>query len=277
VYSQDGEYLMMKSIFIGSAVCAALITNTAFASETEDVAAGIKCIPAKKIIKLMRKFDGMKPEKKDTVSVIPKMQLIANEGATLPDRVYVREGTTEHRFNMDEDGVVTDFARIGSLSKKGVLCMQGQQFIGKTDNEFGINLSMAFDVKFKNTSGTHSMAELIDGTKDGKSHFKKMFPGPMALMVPKMTHVGVVYLVEDDAGASLAPQIYATKDGAKIPGLLVKNFGGMLVVGLEDLQNLGADGLKIEGGAYELTPIPSIEKMKKLGFSDSGEEEKSED
>jgi len=268
----------MKSIFIGSALCAALITNTAFASEAEDIAAGIKCMPAKKIIKLMRKFDGMKPDKKDTVGVIPEMRLTANENSTLPDRVYFREGPAEHNFNMDEDGVVTDFARIGTLSKKGELCMQGPQFIGKAEGESGISLAMAFDVKFKNTSGNHSMNELIDGTKDGKSHFKKMFPGPMALLVPKMTHVGVTYLADDGITTQQAPQIYAVKDGEIIEGLLVENFGSMFVVGLEDMQNLGADGLRIKGGAYELTPIPSTEKMKKLGFADSrnGEEEEEE-
>lgn len=261
---------MMKFILTGTAICTVLLSGTAYASEAEDMAVGIKCLPAKKIIKLVHRFDGLKPEKKDTVGVTPKMQLTASEGEALPERIYFREGIAEHKFNMDKDGVVTDFSRIGTMNKKGELCMQGKQFVGKADGASGIDLSMAFDVRFKSNSGNHTTAELVDGTKDGKSHYKKMFPGPMSIMVPKMTHVGVTYL--DDADIA-QPKIYAVKAGEKINGLLVEKFGSMFVVGIKDLQNLGADSLKIEGGEYELSPIPSVDKMKKFGFGEGRKDE----
>ena len=262
----------MKSIFMSIAFSAAFVSSVAIAREAEDLAAGIKCIPAKEIIKLTRKFNKLKPEKRDTVSVVPEMKLTAIGERKLPERVYFRTGAVEEAFNMDADGWVTDFARIANMDKKGELCMQGKHFAGIDDEEAGINLSVDFDVLFKNASGTHTLAKLLDGAKDGKSHYKKMFPGPMAIMVPKMTHVGVVYLAEDAALASLSPQIFATKGGEKLTGLLVENFGDMFVVGLEDLQTLGADGLKVAGGKYQLLPIPSIEKMKKLGFTSDAEE-----
>ncbi len=264
---------MMKSIYVSVAISAAFASSTAHASEAADLAAGIKCMPAKKIIKLTRKFNKLKPEKRDTVGVVPEMKLTTTGESELPERVYFRTGAVEEAFAMDADGWVTDFARIATMDKEGDLCMQDEHFAGKKDEDAGINLSIDFDVLFKNTSGTHTLAELLDGAKDGKSHYKKMYPGPLALMVPKMTHVGVVYLVEDAALASLTPQIFATKDGQKITGLAVENFGGMFVVGIEDLQNMGADGLKIEGNKYELLPIPSIQKMKDLGFAEGEEEE----
>jgi len=258
---------MSKALFLSVVICTTFIAGNSFASEAKDMAAVIKCLPAKKIVKMMHKFDGLKPEKKDTIGVIPKMQLTANEGGTLPERVYFREGTAEQKFNMDKDGVVTDFVRIGTMDKKGDLCMQSQQYINKAEGEVGMSLSMSFDVRFKNTSGGHTVAELIDGVKDGKSHYKKMLPGPMALMVPRMTHVGINY--HDDADIA-RPKIYAIKAGDKVSGLLVEQLNSMFVVCIEDLQSLGADSLKIEGGTYELTPIPSIEKMKKLGFGETG-------
>lgn len=278
-----GKHLMIKFILTGTAICTALLASSATASEAEDMAVGIKCLPAKKIVKLVRKFDGMKPEKKDTVRAFPEMQLSASEGGALPERIYFRDGTSEHKFNMDEDGIVTDFARIGTMNKKGELCMQGQQFIGTENGASGINLSMDFDIRFKNTSGEHTMAELIDGTKDGKAHYKKIVPGPMAIMVPKLAHVGVTY--SGDAEITLTgitqaeitkPEIYAVKSGSKIDGLLVEKFGDMFVISIENLQDLGADALKIEGGEYTLNPIPSIEKMKKLGFGQSGNKEDAE-
>lgn len=257
---------MVRKFLIGVAICMVLLAKTSAASETEDMAAGVKCMPAKKIIKLIRKFDDMKPEKKDTVSVTPAMQLKTDIGRTLPERVYMREGTIEHTFNIDQNGVVTDFARLGSMDKNGELCMQDQQLIDKEDGESGIKFAMDFGINFKNTSGTHSIAELVDGAKDGKSHYKKMVSGPMAILVPKMTHMGVMYLDENNEFVPKPAQIYATKNGKIIKGLLVEKFGDMFVVGLEDLQNIDADGLKIDGGNYRLTPIPSIEKMKKFGF-----------
>jgi len=264
---------MMKFILLGTTLCTAFLSGNAFASEVKDMAAGIKCLPANKIIKLASKFDSMKPEKKNTVSVTPEMQLTASEGTTLPERVYFRAGTSEHKFNMDKDGVVTDFARIGTMNKKGELCMQGQQFIGKAEGESGMNLSISFDIRFKNSSGSHSLAQLIDGAKDGKSYYKKMFPGPMSIMVPKMTHVGITYL---DNLETAKPNIYAAKAGNKIDDLLVEQLSSMYVVSIKDLKNLGADTLKIDGGKYQLTPIPSIEKMKKLGFGGGNENEETE-
>lgn len=276
-YIEWGNDLMMKNIMICAAISTALMSSSAFASDAEemaskDMAAGIKCIPAKKIIKMVRKFEKLKPEKRDTVSAVPSMKLSAEDSTNLPTRVYFRKGTLEDDFTIDKDGWVTDFARIGSMDKKGEICMQGKQFVKAEDEKTGIELAIDIDILFKNTSGMHTLAELKDGTKDGKSHYKKMFPGPMAIMVPKMTHVGVVYLADDDAPINKAPQISATKGGAKLAGLLVENFDGMFVVGIEDLQNLGADGLQITGEKYELTPIPSIQKMKDLGFAEDEEE-----
>ena len=270
---------MIKTISISAAICATFVANNTLASEAEDMAAGIKCMPAKKIIKMTRKFDKLKPEKRDTVGAVPEMKLSTTGDGTLPDRVYFRTETAEQAFNMDADGSVTDFDRIGTMDKNGELCIQGKHFAdkdGKGYKKIGINLSMDFDVLFKNTSGTHTIAELLDGAKDGKSHYKKMFPGPMALLVPKMTHVGVEYLAKDAALAGLSPQIFATKGGDKLTGLLVESFGGMFVIGLEDLQNLGADGLKVEGEKYQLLPIPSIEKMKSLGYTEDGDGEQDE-
>jgi len=47
------------------------------------------------------------------------------------------------------------------------------------------------------------LAELKDGIGDGKSHCKTIMPGPMAMLLPKMTHVMIAYdLIETDAEIS---------------------------------------------------------------------------
>ena len=240
---------------------------------TQDLAAGIKCLPAKAIVKMARKFDTIKPEKKDSVRTVPTMHFtITQKGTKLPERVFFRTKATTEDFTVDTDGWVTDFDRIGSMDKHGEMCMQSRQFINMEDKKIGLNSEIDFDVVFNNTSGTHTMAELVDGTKDGKSHYKKMFPGPLKLLVPKMTHVGVVYRVADHAPINKAPQIFALKSGNTLDGLKIEHFDGMHVVGIDTLQALGADSLVIKGAKYQLLPIPSIEKMIDLGFVDEESE-----
>jgi len=241
----------------------ALLSGSALASETEDKAAGIKCFPAKGLVKMVRKFKGLKPDRIDTVNTVPTMIIKTTDGGAMPERVFFRNGGEETGFNFDESGNVTDFKKIGDLSKKGELCMQDKIRAAKPDGESGIEMDIDFDVLFRNKSGTHTMAELLDGTKDGKSHYKKMFPGPMSIFVPKMTHVGIEYQGDD-----IPPQISAMKAGQKLDGLTSELFGGVYVVGIEQLQGLGADSLGVAGGAYTLTPMPSVKKMKALGFSE---------
>ncbi len=155
------------------------------------------------------------------------------------------------------------------MPKDGELCAEDQARAGQVRTENAVEFDVDLDIKFKNASGLHSLFELEDGAKDGKSFYKKMMPGPMKLLVPKMTHVSVSYKDED-----VPAIIRAMKDGAVIDGLIAEPFGATYVISLEQLEDLGADALSIEGGAYILETSPSIKKMKSLGFSESedGEE-----
>lgn len=264
-----------------ASICVAVVTVSAlsslsFADEAEDMVVGNQCMEAKKIVKMIKKTDGMKPEKTDTVKTFATMKLSPKEGGKLPERVFYRHEGAETNFELDEEGEVVNFKDLGSLSKKGELCMHDPVWIGKNKEDVrgGLNLGISFDVSFINTSGTHSMTELIDGTQDGKSHYKKMFPGPMAILVPKMTHVAVGAEMDDEDESVRIVQ--AIKDGTILDSLKIESFSGMQVISIEDLQALGADSLTITGGAYSLTPVPSIEKMKKFGFGSDGKEAEDE-
>ena len=261
---------------LAGGVAAILTTSPAWAGEAEDLAAGIKCKDAKGVIKMTQKFDKLKPAKKDTVSAIPEMRIITQDGGALPKRLFFRTDKQESDFSVASDGRVTDFARIRTMDKNGEMCLQSPAYIGQADGKSGVGMSLDFNVLYKNSSGQHTLAELLDGARDGESHYKKLFPGPLAIMVPKMTHVGIEYPGREPAQikamlSTIGSQIYATKAGKKVSGLNIETFGGMYVVALEDIKDLGADGLAVKGGAYTMTPIPSIEKMKKLGFEEDEE------
>lgn len=252
--------LLLGSVFTPMAHAKEKLTVT-----EEDIQEGRRCLESKGLIKHMAKFDKLKPEKRDTVNTVGRMNLVSFSDEPLPNAVfYINEETASRTdFAINHEGEVTDFSKLATLPKIGRLCIKSPNWVGldREALEGKMGLTINFDVLFNNQSGTHSLAELQDGTKDGKSHYKKMFPGPLAVMVPKMTHIGVIY-DDENTLAQIEPQ----KLGQAIPTLMVENFAGMHMFALEDLEALGADGLKVSGGKYWLMPVPSIAKLKKLGF-----------
>ena len=238
----------------------------AFAADGDDIRKATECRPAKDIIKLFSKFDKLKPGQRDTVDAIFDTKFIVENGP-FPDRLYYSHDGIEMPFTISPDGAVPDFAKITKQPQDGDLCIDDPTREGLHREEDGLEFSVDFDVKFKNMSGAHSLAELKDGAKDGKSFYKKLMPGPMKLMVPTLTYVSVTY---DDA--STAPDIQALKDGAPVEGLIIEPFGTTSVISLKHLEEIGAEGLKITGGAYMMEPSPSIEKMKSMGFTEDSED-----
>jgi len=120
-------------------------------------------------------------------------------------------------------------------------------------------LSGQSDVHFLTNSGYHDLATLEDGLKDGKSHYKKMVPAAMRMLVPSLKYVMIEYDVEDTP-----PQFTAVKGQEPIEGLEHETFCELAMIKVIDLEKLGADGLKIMGGAYNLTPVPGVKTLKRF-------------
>ena len=104
------------------------------------------------------------------------------------------------------------------------------------------------------------MAEISDGVKDGKSHYKKHLGGSAALFVPKMTHIAITYQVPD-----VTPNVSAIIDGETTP-VTPEPYGDMWVIDVDALEDSEVETIRIEGGPYELYPVPSIKKMESLGI-----------
>lgn len=240
----------------------------AFAASGDDIRDATECRPAKDIIKFFSKFDKMKPEQRDTVDAVISAGFKTDDGV-LPERLYYKHKDTEVPFTLMPDGNVPDFANITQQHKDGELCVDDPSRAGMNREEDGLEFSVDFDVKFKSTPGEHTLASLRDGTKDGKSFYKKIVPGPMKLMIPSMTHVSLTF--DEDV---TDPVVSASKNGAVMDGLKIEMLSGTYVIGLDDLEDIGADSLVISGGGYTLEPSPSAEKMKKIGFTEDGEDEK---
>ena len=239
-----------------------VISAPAYANEAEDKAEGIDCMPAKDFVKLLRKLDKLDASKKDTVGMEPVMMFEAADGGALPSRVFFRHKGAETPFQINDDGLVPDFTKVKNMDKKGEMCMEDKTRIGVPEDENGLELDIEMDLIYHNKTGVYSMAELADGLKDGRSHIKKIVPAPIRLLIPKFTYLEIIA----EEGVDL--DISAMKNGAPISGLDVINVEGSRAIEFAQLERLGADSLKITGGAFTLGPTPSPDDMKDMEDED---------
>lgn len=256
---------MKRYIFAGIAV--AFLSTPALADDENDIREATECLPAGDLIKYLSKFDGLKPEQRDTVDAIITARLDKTSGE-MPERFYYRHGDQEIDFPIGTDGSIPDFPKVKHQSRKGELCFDDPSRAGMRKSESELEFDLDLEIRFLKASGLHTLDDLKDGANDGKSFYKKLVPRPMRFMVPKMTHVTLSY---DDE--TTVPRVQAMKVGEPIEGLVMEPFGRAYVMSLEQIETLGADALSIGGGDYVLEPTPSIKKMKSLGFADEDDEE----
>lgn len=227
-----------------------------------------KCFPIKSINKLIRKTQTIKASKQDTLELIMQAQFTGKTDAGVFPKFYSKSGpnpdTVIKPFRISPDGKVLNFHNhLMTLNENAELCGEVTTPQGEKPR---VGFNLGSDIIFKNRTGPYTLAELQDGVADGKSWYKRMFPGPLSVMVPKMTHLMVQY----GAPNMTAEGISFSKSGVSIEPPVIESFGGTFVIALDAIEALGADSMSVEGGAFILSPVPSVEKMKSLGFdSDS--------
>ncbi len=227
-----------------------------------DKTAGIECMPAKDFVKILKKLDDLDENKKDTVTMTPVMSFKIHDGGVYPQRVFFRHNTLETPFDLNAEGIVTDFTKIKDMSKKGDMCMQDKTRINQAEDVDGLDLNITMDLLYKNKTGLYSLSELQDGLKDGRSHIKKIVPAPIRILIPKFTHLAV------SADEGVRVKIEAVKDGANISGLIINQLDGVEIIDFSQLAALGAEYLKISGGDFTLEPMPSPDKIKEMKDED---------
>jgi len=219
------------------------------------------CYPAKHAAKTIRAISSIKPEKKDIVTVNMKPQFLIYDNGTLPDRYYIVDEDKTVDFMIKANGQVPDFIEKVLQAGDGAdLCIDDPARAGlKTDDE-SLYFEMGLTPFYKNRSGRHDMAELAEGTKDGKSQYKKMIPAAVRIFMPDTRCLHIKY---DETDAK--PQILAAVDGKLLP-LETEYYNEGYVLHFDDLKKINADALIIQGGAYKLSPVPSIKTMKRFGI-----------
>ena len=123
---------------------------------------------------------------------------------------------------------------------------------------------MNFHVEYKNKSGVYPIAELRDGLDDGRTHVKKLVPGPVRMLIPKFTHVAIAYSADETELIHKNPQIVAANGDIELEGLIIEEMFNAHYVDIDQLEGLGADHLIVKGGDFRMEPSASPEKMRKV-------------
>jgi len=248
------KYMMV--LFMGM-----LLSAPAFAEDkdNDELRELVSCFPAKGITKFVSKFQKIETDKRDTVDMLIAAKFKVNDDGAMPSRVFTRDQGQEADFTIDAEGNVPDFLNIGTASEAVELCIEDPTRVGTPKGGNSMNFSIDNDVHFLTNSGYHDLATLKDGLKDGKTHYKKMVPGPMRMLVPTLKYVMIEYDIEDTP-----PQFSAMKGETPIEGLEHVTFCELAMIKVKDLEALGADGLKVMGGSYKLTPVPGVKTLAKF-------------
>ena len=225
------------------------------------------CFKAGWISKKLRKLATLKADKTDTVGVAPTAQLILEDKSQhFADRFFIKEHGEETNLIIASDGQLLGFETLQDYSDDVELCHVDLRRAGLPFDADGIALNINTEIRFHNQSGTHNISEIKDGLKDGRSHYKKI-AGALAIVVPKMSHIMIEYK-DDTRALDFTPM----KGGVPLTETVPIVYCVSPMIKVKDLEDIGADSIKISGGKYTLLPALGLAGMKRFVGCDDDEE-----
>lgn len=250
---------LSHSLTLATALMALSLATPAYAQDAAELLEADYCRPAGGVSETLAKFDSLKASKRDTVGPDLTLRLALDEDEPMPERVELRDGETVLPITFDADNASIGFTdQIRQVSDAASLCIVDPDRAGRTrtDRGFGVNMNMG--VRFKDTPGTHSLTQIEDGMKDGRSHYKKM-AGAMGFMVPKFDYIAVA-----GQDKTNPPHVWATANGLDLGQPEFELYDGARMIGLKTLEAMGADGVRIEPVDYRMSPSPDAKTVAKF-------------
>lgn len=220
------------------------------------------CFPAKSVPKIVDELAEVKEEYRNIVDVTIDPKFIIKDGGVWPERFYLaREGetVTEMPF-FREDGRVPSFMTDVRAAPDTDICVDDPTRADRPADDEGLYFEMGLSPFFANRSGQHSMAEILEGAKDGKRFYKKMLPNAVAFLMPATNYLAVKYDI-----AETPLEAFALVNGQEI-ALTSERHKDFEVISCKELEDLGAEALIIRGGPYQLQPVPSPSIMRRFGW-----------
>lgn len=252
--------------FIITVLCGAVQSASA---ETSDLRGKTFCFPAKDVPKLVNKLAEVKVEYRNIVDVRLEPRFIIKDGGVWPEKFYLAkdgELVTDLPFSR-ETGGVPDFIAAATARPDTDICVDDITRAERPEDDEGLYFEMGLSPLFKSTTGQHDLAELKEAAKDGKKFYKKMLPKVISAFMPD-TDYFAIRMIDRKA----IPTVTAIT-GEASEMLDLEGFKDMWVVSLDDIKSVGANQLLINGGAYDLQPVPSPKTMRKFGMGEAASAE----
>ncbi len=227
------------------------------------------CFPAKDVPKLVSELAEVKPERRNIVDVRLKPRFIIKDDGVWPDRFYLAkdgERVIDLPFSR-ETGAVPSFIAAATARPDTDICVDDPTRADRPEDDEGLYFEMGLSPLFKSTPGEHSLAELKEACKDGKKFYKKMLPGAIAIFMPDTDYLAI-RMVDRKA----KPTAFALVGETRVP-LALERVKDMWVSSLDDIKEADADSLLIEGGAYDLQPVPSPKTLRRFGIGEAANAE----
>ena len=226
------------------------------------------CFPVKDVPKLVSELAQVKAKRRNIVDVRLQPRFIIKDEGIWPERFYLaKDGdlVTELPFSR-ETGAVPNFIAAATARPDADICVDDPTRADRPEDDEGLYFEMGLSPLFKSTPGQHSFAELSEAAKDGKKFYKKMLPDALSIFMPD-TDYFAIRMVDH----KIIPTANVLTGDTKKP-LNLEAVKDMWVMSLDDMEDAGGDTLIINGGAYDLQPVPSPKTLRKFGLGDAARE-----
>jgi len=162
-----------------------LLMMPGLASAENKLRGDVFCFPAKDVSKLVDRLGEVKQERRDIVDVEINPKFLIKDGGDWPERFFLRTKSTEIAVPIEKpSGLTPTFLEQAYAYPESDICVADKARADRPENDEGLYFEMGLSPLFHNRSGLHEMAELKEGTKDGKKFYKKMIPAAVRMFMP---------------------------------------------------------------------------------------------
>jgi len=257
--------LMCSAAFFGASYAA--FAQTAEITAASETRGEIYCFPTKGVPKLIERINAIDDKRRNIVDVDIDPKFVIKDGGVWPDAFYLaKDGEILIDLPMSrETGRVPKFLEAIIAEPTSDICVLDPTRAHKPVDDEGLYFEIGLSPYFHNPTGEHNIDDIIEGSRDAKSFYKKMIPPAFRMFMPDTTYLAVKY--QDKALQTPGTaKIFARVDGQDV-ALESEAFKDFVVVSGKALRKMGASALIVQGGAYDLMPIPSLDIMRKFAWS----------
>jgi len=205
------------------------------------------CTDAKDIVDLVENFYAPKPELINKISPELRLSLQGLDGYADPTGLLYRFGETQVKLELDKDGRVLGLEKALDFNKDGELCKLVDGKIPLDDGESSAQANMNFRFIYSDKDGSHDMADIYEGAKDGSKIMKSLAPGGLGFVVPGLKTL----MLKPAQEKGTVPNIRFLMKGTDVPMPKFASIGTTRLFKLKDIKRSRADTILIDG-PYEL-------------------------